>query len=170
MCYERHYSLKDPNGRQCWLCIWYHSSSIHVSPPPLPPPLKEELYPFYIYLPICKYLASFLREIRCQGLEVCLLRGSLNGREKEVNQAPKNWLHQAACLESEGSAVMFVLYDPRKVDNLTSGSSAFSKSSLNIWKFMVHVLKSCLENFEHYFARVWDKCNCVVVWTFFGIA
>ena len=39
--------------------------------------------------------------------------------------------------------------------NLISGFSAFSKSSLNIWKFMVHVpLKPDLENFEHYFARV----------------
>ena len=45
--------------------------------------------------------------------------------------------------------------DPTDVDNLTSGSSAFSKSSLNIWKFMVHILlKPGLENFEHYFARV----------------
>ena len=61
--------------------------------------------------------------------------------------------------------------DPMDVGNLISGSSAFSKSSLNIWKFMVHVLlKTCLENFECYFARVWDKCNCVVVWTFFSIA
>ena len=35
---------------------------------------------------------------------------------------------------------------------------------------MVHVmLKSGLENFEHYFASMWEKCNCVVVWTFFGI-
>ena len=50
-------------------------------------------------------------------------------------------------------------------------SSAFSKSSLDIWKFTVHVLlKPGLENFEHYFASVWDECNCVVVWTFFGIA
>ena len=40
---------------------------------------------------------------------------------------------------------------------------AFSKSSLNIWKFTVHVvLKPGLENFEHYFASIWDKCNCVV--------
>ena len=43
--------------------------------------------------------------------------------------------------------------DPADIDNLISGSSAFSKSSLNIWKFMVHVLlKPHLENFEHYFA------------------
>ena len=45
--------------------------------------------------------------------------------------------------------------DPTDVGNLISGSSAFSKSSLNIWKFTVHVLlKPALENFEHYFASV----------------
>ena len=45
--------------------------------------------------------------------------------------------------------------DPTIVGNLISGSSAFSKTSLNIWKFTVHVLmKSGLENFEHYFASV----------------
>ena len=61
--------------------------------------------------------------------------------------------------------------DPVDVGNLISGSSAFSKSSLNIWKFTVHVLlKPCLENFEHYFSIMWDECNCVLVWTFFGIA
>ena len=49
--------------------------------------------------------------------------------------------------------------DPTDVGNLISGSSAFSKTSLNIWKFMVHVLlKSGLENFEHYFDQ-----NCAVV-------
>ena len=46
-------------------------------------------------------------------------------------------------------------YDPRDVGNLISDFSAFSKSSLNISKFSVHVLlKPSLENFEHYFARV----------------
>ena len=61
--------------------------------------------------------------------------------------------------------------DPVDVGNLISGSSAFSNSSLNIWKFMVQVLlKPGLENFEHYFASVWDEVNCVVVCTFFGIA
>ena len=45
--------------------------------------------------------------------------------------------------------------DPVDVGNLISGSSAFPKSSLNIWKFMVHVLlKSSLENFERYFASL----------------
>ena len=60
---------------------------------------------------------------------------------------------------------------PTDVGNLISGSSAFSKSSLNIWKFSVCILlKPVLENFEHYFASMWDECNCTVVWTFFGIA
>ena len=61
-------------------------------------------------------------------------------------------------------------YDQVDVGNLISGSSAFSKCSLNIWKFSVHVLlKLGLENFERYFTNVWDECNCEVVWTFFGI-
>ena len=61
--------------------------------------------------------------------------------------------------------------DPVEVGNLISGSSAFSKSSLNIWKVTVHVLlKPGLENFEHYFASMWDECYYVVVWAFFGIA
>ena len=61
--------------------------------------------------------------------------------------------------------------DPTHVANLISGSSAFSKSSLNIWKFKVHILwKPSLENFEHYVASMWFEWNCVVVWTFFGIA
>ena len=54
--------------------------------------------------------------------------------------------------------------DPEDVGNLVSGSSAFSKTSLNNWNFMVHVLlKPGLESFEHYFTSMWDECNCVVV-------
>ena len=61
--------------------------------------------------------------------------------------------------------------DPTDVGNLTSGSSVFSKSRLNIWKFTVHILlKPGLENFEHYSINLWDECNYVVVWAFFGIA
>ena len=61
--------------------------------------------------------------------------------------------------------------DPADIGNLISGSSAFSKISLNIWKFLVHILlKPGLENFEHYFTSVWNECNCTVVWEFFGIA
>ena len=62
-------------------------------------------------------------------------------------------------------------YDPADVGHLISGSSAFSKSRVNIWKFSVHkLLKPGLQNFEPYFASMWDKCNCAIVWTFFGIA
>ena len=62
-------------------------------------------------------------------------------------------------------------YDPADVGSLISGSSGFSKSSLNIWKFLVHVLLNLdLGNFEHYFASMWNECNCAVVWIFFGIA
>ena len=66
--------------------------------------------------------------------------------------------------------------DMTEVGKLISGSSAFPKSSLNIWKFSDHVpLKPILENFEHYLASIWDECKCVVVEhslksPFFGIA
>ena len=78
-----------------------------------------------------------------------------------VNKAEVNAFLELSCF----------FYDPMDAGNLISGSSAFSKFSLNIWKFSAHVLlKPHLENFEHYFASVWDKCNCVLVWAFFGIA
>ena len=55
-------------------------------------------------------------------------------------------------------------YDPTDVGNLISGSSAFSKSSLNIWKFSVHILlKPTLEDFEHNLASMWNECNYAVV-------
>ena len=61
-------------------------------------------------------------------------------------------------------------YDPADVGNLISGSSAFSKSSLNIWKFSIHVLlKSSLEDFGHYFASLWNKCNFAVAWALFAL-
>ena len=74
-----------------------------------------------------------------------------------------NWSNLAA------SAACF-FDDPVDVGNLIFGSSVFSKTSLNIWKFTGHILlKPGLENFECYFTSVWDECNCVVVWSFFGI-
>ena len=78
-----------------------------------------------------------------------------------VNKAEIDVFLELSCL----------FYDPADVVNLISGSSVFSKSRLNFWKFMVCVLlKPGLENFEHYFTSVWDECNCAVVWAFFGIA
>ena len=62
-------------------------------------------------------------------------------------------------------------YDPTDVGNLISVSSMFSKSSLYIWKFSVHILLNPgLKDFEHYLAIMWNECNCIVVWTFFDIA
>ena len=64
-----------------------------------------------------------------------------------------------------------LLHDPKHVGNLISGSSAFSKCNLYIWKVSVHILlKPSLKDFEHYLASTWNECNCVVVWTFFSIA
>ena len=78
-----------------------------------------------------------------------------------VNEAEVNVLLGFSCFS----------YDPTDVGNMISGFSAFSKSSWNVWEFWVLVLfKSSLEDFEYYFACMWNECNCVVVWTFFGIA
>ena len=61
--------------------------------------------------------------------------------------------------------------DPMDVGNLISGSSAFSKSSLYVWKFSVHILLNpSLKDFEHYLASMWHMHSCMIVWTFFGIA
>ena len=62
-------------------------------------------------------------------------------------------------------------YDPMDVGNLISGSYAFLKSSLYIWKLSVHMLlKPSLKDFEHCLASMWDECNCAVEWTSFDIA
>ena len=87
-------------------------------------------------------------------------------------------VHTVKCFSVVHEAEVYVFlefscffYDSTDVGNVISGSSAFSTSSLNIWKFPVHVLlKPGLENFEHYFTTTWDECNCVIVWTFFDIA
>ena len=61
--------------------------------------------------------------------------------------------------------------DPRDVGYLISGSSAFSKSSLYIWNFSIHILlKRSLKDFEHDIASMWNERNCMVVWTFFCVA
>ena len=63
----------------------------------------------------------------------------------EVNEAEVDVFLEFPCF----------FYDPADVGNLISGSSAFLKYTLNIWKFMVHIVfKLCLEDFEHYFASM----------------
>ena len=85
-------------------------------------------------------------------------------------------IHTVKCFVIVNKADIFLelscfFNDSVDVGNLISVSSAFSKSSLNIWKIMAHILlKPGMENFEHYFASVWDECNCAVVWAFSGIA
>ena len=78
-----------------------------------------------------------------------------------VNEAAVDFFLEFSCF----------FYDPVDAGSLISGFSAFSKTSLNIREFTVHILlKPGLENFEHYFTCMWDKCNCAVVWAFFGVA
>ena len=121
------------------------------------PELTVASWPAYIFL---------RRQVRWSGVSISLriFRSLLWPTQVkglgEVNKAEVDVFRELSCL----------FYDPTDVGNLISGSSAFSKSSLNIWKFSVHVLlKPCLENFEHHFASMWDECNRAVVWTFFGI-
>ena len=78
-----------------------------------------------------------------------------------VNEAEVDVLWELSCF----------FYDPTDVGNLISCSPAFSKSILNIWKFLIYILlKPTLKNFEHYFASMWNELNCGIVWTLFNIA
>ena len=62
-----------------------------------------------------------------------------------------------------------LLYDPANVGSLISGSSAFSKPSLDIWKFLIHImLKSSMQDFKHDLTNMGDECNCLMVRTFFS--
>ena len=63
------------------------------------------------------------------------------------------------------------LHDPVNVGSLISGYSAFSKPSLNIWKFSVHVmLRPHSKDFEHNFTGMEDECSCPMASTFFSTA
>ena len=63
------------------------------------------------------------------------------------------------------------LYDPVNVGNLISGSSSFSKSSWDNWKFLVHIiLKPSMQDFKHDLTSMEDECNCLMVSTFFSTA
>ena len=72
---------------------------------------------------------------------------------KEVNEAGVDVFLEFSCF----------FYDPVDVGNLISGSPAFSKSSLNIWKFSVHIMmKTNLNDFEHNVNSMGNECNCLV--------
>ena len=78
-----------------------------------------------------------------------------------VNKAEVNVLLEFFCF----------FYDPMDLGNVISSSSTFSKSSLYILMFLVHLLlKLSLKDFERYFACIWNGYNCAVVWTYFDIS
>ena len=95
---------------------------------------------------------------------------------KDFPQLVVNHIVKGSSVVNEAEVDVFLellcfFYDPPDVSNLISDSSAFSKSSWYIWKFLIHILlKPCLKDFEHYLASVWNEYNCAVYWTFFGIA
>ena len=63
------------------------------------------------------------------------------------------------------------VYNPVNVGNLISSSSSFSKPSLNIWKFLFHImLKPSMQDFKHDLTSIGNECDCLMVSTFFGIA
>ena len=82
----------------------------------------------------------------------------MEGRRKDIFLHPFEYLHndisKTLCIPDVFLELLH-FDDPTDVGNLISGSSAFSKSSLNIWKFTIHVLlKPGLENFEHCFTTM----------------
>ena len=134
---------------------WFHESEVTQSCPTVCDPMECSLPGSSVH--------GIFQSIVLEWIAISFSRGS---------SWPRDWTWVSCIIETlyrlshQGSPD-----DPRDVDNLISGSSAFCKTRLNIWKFTVHVLlKPHLENFEHYFASMWDECNCLVVWIFFGIA
>ena len=86
----------------------------------------------FLYFHLFKNFPQFILTHRVKGFSI-------------VNEAEVDFFLEFSCF----------FYDLRKVDNLISGSSAFSKSSLNIWTFLGHILlKPNLEDFEHYLASM----------------
>ena len=113
------------------------------------------------------HLTCLLRKVRYDGLVLPSLYGF-----STVYWDPQS---QSLSVVNEAEVDIFLefpclFYDSVNVGNLISGSSAFSKPSLYIWKFLVYVLlKPALKDFENYLASMWNECSCLVVWIFFGI-
>ena len=136
-------------------------------------PLSQLLFqtPFPVHCSMsgsnCCFLTAYRfhrRQLRCSGIPICF----------RIFQFVV--IHTVKALVNEAEIYVFLefscfFYDPVDVGNLISGSSAFSKSRLYVWKFLVHIMvKPSLKDFECYFAITWNECNCAVVSTFFGIA
>ena len=117
----------------------------------------------------CCFLTSYRfhrREIRWSGILISLkiFHSLLLSTVKDfciVNEAEVDIFLEFPCF----------LYEPTDIGSLISDSPAFSKPSLCIWKFLVHVLlKPSLKESEHNSASMWNEHHCMVVWTIFGIA
>ena len=103
--------------------------------------VSQEACKLVLYSHLFKYFPQFVMIHTAKGFSI-------------VNEAEVDVLLEFSCF----------FYGWTDVGNLISVSSAFSKSSLYIWKFSVHIfLKPYLKNFEHYFASMWNQCNCVVL-------
>ena len=121
--------------------------------------LEQSIFPCPVLtVASCPAYRFFKRQFRWSGIPFSL-RIFQSLLWSSVTSFGHNQWSRSRC--SSGTLLFF--YSPTDFVNLISGSSAFSKSSLNTWKFLVHVLLNpCLEDFEHYFASMWNECNCVV--------
>ena len=132
------------------------------------PILKQSVFPCLVLTVASWSACRFLRrQFRWSGIPISLkifhnlLWATQSTAFCIVNKAEVNAFLELTCIS----------YDPTDGGHLISASSAFSKSNLNIWKFSVQILLiPILKYFECYLANMWDECNCVVVWTFFGIS
>ena len=151
------YSVYKLNKQVDNMQLWHTPFSIWNQSNVLCPVLTVASWPAYRFI---------RRQVRWSGIPISfgIFHSLLWSRVKGfsvVNEAGVDVFLEFSCF----------FYNPPYIGNLIFGSSAFSKLSLYIWKFSVYVLlKPSLENFEQYFASMWDECKCAVVWIFFGIA
>ena len=128
---------------------------------------NQSIVPWFVltvaFWAACRF---FRRPVRCSGIPISwrIFQFLLIYTVKSfivVNEAEVDAFLELSCF----------FCDSTDVGNLISGSSTFSNSSLNNWEFSIHaVLKPSLENFAHYFASIWNECDCAAVRKFFHIA
>ena len=134
---------------------------------------------FLFFTVLRRKLWKILKEMEILDQLICLLRNLYAGQDVTVTTGHGTmdlfkvwkWVPQGSIF----SLCLFNLYAEyimrNNVGNLICSSSAFCKFSLFILKFLVHILlKPSLKDFEHYLTSMRNERNCVVVWTFFGIA